>query len=199
MIEGEKAGKSEIQIDIPANLKDIFNVLEIPISTSNETLDIKIKHIANLKEEFRSSNSIFRLDGKNATFMSIVLKSTGDIKRTCDQILLMIENFSKTDQDLSYKVIVNPAIFVQNSINNLLINAIIGGLVAVLIVFMFLGSIANTLIIAISIPFCLISSFILMKVFDITINIISLGGMAIGVGMILDSSIVVLEKYMEKN
>lgn len=194
LIEGEKQGRKEIQIDIPSGLKDIFKVLELPLSRKDGTpLNIKVKHIATLKEEVDRSSSVFRLNGDQATFMSIILKSSGDIKRTCDQIISKIENFQKENKDLSYKIIVNPAQFVENSMNNLLVNAILGGLVAILIVFLFLGSTANTFIIAISIPFCLVSSFILMKIFNISVNIISLGGMAIGVGMILDSSIVVLE------
>lgn len=193
LIEGEKDGKSEIQIDIPANMEDIYQVLELPLHNQGRPLNVKLKHVAKLKEEFDSSSSIFRLNGDNATFMSVVLKSTGDVKRTCDKILMMVKKFAQEDPDLSYKIIVNPAKFVENSMSNLLLNALVGGLVAVLIVFLFLGSLANTFIIAISIPFCLVSSFILMKIFNISINIISLGGMAIGVGMILDSSIVVLE------
>jgi HAE1 family hydrophobic/amphiphilic exporter-1 len=193
LIEGEQDGKSEIQIDIPANLKDIYQVLELPLHRQGRPLNVKLKHVANLKEEFDSSSSIFRLNGDNATFMSVILKSTGDVKRTCDKIIGMVEKFAADNPDITHKVIVNPAKFVENSMQNLLLNALIGGIVAILIVFLFLGSFANTFIIAISIPFCLVSSFILMKIFNISINIISLGGMAIGVGMILDSSIVVLE------
>lgn len=194
LIEGEVEGKKSIQIDIPSNIKDIFKIMEMPLQDKEgNILPIKIKHIANIQEEFNKSDSVFRLNGDNATFMSIVLKSSGDIKRTCDDIIQKIKNYKLENEDITYKVIVNPAEFVENSMENLLFNAILGGFVAILIVFLFLGSFANTFIIAISIPFCLVSSFVLMKLFGISVNIISLGGMAIGVGMILDSSIVVLE------
>ena len=92
---------------------------------------------------------------------------------------------------------VNPGQFIQTAIDNLLINALIGGLAAIFIIFLFLRTFSGTLAIAISIPFCIITSFILMSIFNVSINIISLGGMAIGVGMIVDSSIVTLENIFK--
>ena len=83
--------------------------------------------------------------------------------------------------------------FINKSIENVASTAIIGGILAILILFVFLRNIRSTLIIGLSIPISIIVTFAFMFFIDITLNIVSLGGLALGVGMLVDNSIVVLE------
>jgi len=188
------SAENSYAIILPAIAKDSQELLDIIVfQDPNIGITLKLKDLGKITEIQNSSASIFHLNGLHANFMNINLLQIGDVKKSCDEVEHLLTKFQKEQPGLIYNILVNPAEFIQNAINNLLLNALIGGIVATFIIFLFLGAWQNTLIIGISIPFCIITSFILMKVFAVSINIISLGGMAIGVGMILDSSIVTLE------
>lgn len=83
--------------------------------------------------------------------------------------------------------------FIENSIAEVQLNAIIGGAMAVLVLFVFLRNVVHTLIVGLTIPVSIMATFAPMYMFDVSLNIMSLGGLALGIGMLVDNSIVVLE------
>ncbi len=85
------------------------------------------------------------------------------------------------------------SIFIENSVNEVKSTAVIGGMLAVLVLFIFLRNVTATLIVGIAIPVSIVATFAPMKMFDVSLNIMSLGGLALGIGMLVDNSIVVLE------
>jgi multidrug efflux pump subunit AcrB len=85
------------------------------------------------------------------------------------------------------------SIFIENAVNEVKQTAVIGGILAVIVLFIFLRNLTVTLIVGISIPISVVSTFAPMKIFDVSLNIMSLGGLALGIGMLVDNSIVVLE------
>ncbi len=96
-------------------------------------------------------------------------------------------------KDVSCEVVFDQASFISQSVNNVLTAAIIGGVLAIIILYIFLRDPRSTVIIAVSIPISIMATFALMYQTGITLNIMSLGGVALGVGMLVDNSIVVLE------
>jgi len=97
------------------------------------------------------------------------------------------------DEGAILKLVADRSVFIESSINEVRNTAIIGGLLAVLVLFLFLRKFVPTLIIAVSIPISLLDTFAPMNIFGVSLNIMSLGGLALGIGMLVDSSIVVLE------
>lgn len=91
------------------------------------------------------------------------------------------------------QVVADRSLFIESSINDVKLTAVIGGLLAVLVLFLFLRNVWTTVIIALSIPISLFITFAPMHLMGVTLNIMSLGGLALGIGMLVDSSIVVLE------
>lgn len=85
------------------------------------------------------------------------------------------------------------SVFIENAVNEVKSTAIIGGILAVLILFVFLRNFTMTMIVGISIPISIVATFAPMKIFHVSLNIMSLGGLALGIGMLVDNSIVVLE------
>ena len=85
------------------------------------------------------------------------------------------------------------SIFIESAVNEVKSTAIIGGILAVIILFIFLRNFTITMIVGISIPISVIATFAPMKIFGVSLNIMSLGGLALGIGMLVDNSIVVLE------
>ena len=91
------------------------------------------------------------------------------------------------------EVVADRSVFIENSLREVQKTAVIGGLLAVLVLFLFLNDFKSTLIVAVSIPMSVIMTFAPLNLSEVTLNIMSLGGLALGVGMLVDSSIVVLE------
>ncbi|GAG09165.1 unnamed protein product, partial [marine sediment metagenome] len=87
----------------------------------------------------------------------------------------------------------DPSTFIQNAISEVKNTALLGGLLAIFVLYMFLRRINHTLIIGVAIPVSIVATFAAMYMFDVSLNIMSLGGLALGVGMLVDNSIVVLE------
>ena len=97
------------------------------------------------------------------------------------------------DSGWKFDVLTDQSIFIQNSIDEVLSNAVIGGILAIIILFLFLRSFKSTIIIGLTIPLSVVATFAPMMLFGVSLNIMSLGGLALGIGMLVDSSIVVLE------
>ncbi|MCP4900857.1 MAG: efflux RND transporter permease subunit [bacterium] len=97
------------------------------------------------------------------------------------------------NEGIQIKVVADRSVFIEGSINEVRNTAIIGGLLAVVVLFLFLRSVISTLIIAVSIPISLFITFAPLNMLSVSLNIMSLGGLALGIGMLVDSSIVVLE------
>ncbi|WP_428265198.1 efflux RND transporter permease subunit [Haliangium sp.] len=96
-------------------------------------------------------------------------------------------------EDVLLTVVADRSVFIQSSIDEVLDTAILGGVLAVVVLFLFLAKARPTLIIAVSIPVSVMMTFAPLKLLDVSLNIMSLGGLALGIGMLVDSSIVVLE------
>jgi HAE1 family hydrophobic/amphiphilic exporter-1 len=96
-------------------------------------------------------------------------------------------------EDALLDVVADRSVFIESSIDEVRNTAIIGGFLAVLVLFLFLGEVRSTLIIGVSIPISLLVTFAPLNLLGVSLNIMSLGGLALGIGMLVDSSIVVLE------
>ena len=95
--------------------------------------------------------------------------------------------------NMQIEVLSDQSVFIQNSVDEVKKTALYGGLFAVLVLFVFLRKVSSTLIVGIAIPVSVVATFAPMKIYDVSLNIMSLGGLALGIGMLVDNSIVVLE------
>ena len=120
--------------------------------------------------------------------------NTVSVAQTVKERLEKLEEDYKGRRDpLEFKVVFDQSSFIKQSIDEVLQTAIYGGILAIIILLVFLRSITTTLIIGLSIPISIVTTFFLMYVFRISLNIMSLSGLALGIGMLVDNSIVVLE------
>ncbi len=95
--------------------------------------------------------------------------------------------------NIQYHILSDQSIFIENSINEVRNTALIGGILAIIILYLFLQHLSTTLIVAVSIPLSIIATFAPLSLFKVSLNIMSLGGLALGIGMLVDNSIVVME------
>ena len=139
---------------------------------------------------------IARLGGKESVEMGVYKEGDANTVSVARAVIRQLESLKDHDrfpEGVDYEVVSNQADFIENAVSNVLSAAILGGLLATLVLFVFLRDLRSTLTIGFSIPISIMATFALMYQTDITLNIMSLGGVALGVGMLVDNSIVVLE------
>jgi HAE1 family hydrophobic/amphiphilic exporter-1 len=172
------------------DIQDIKNV----IITSKNGIPVYLKDIALIYDGYIEEDMDALLEENDAIIM-VVQKQSGtnsvQIANLIEKKLDALEASLPTD--IRIEKFYSPADFIKDAITNVWQVALIGGVLAVFVLMIFLRNLPTTLIISVSIPLSLITTFIFMYLFDLTINMMSLGGLALGIGMLVDNSIVVLE------
>lgn len=154
---------------------------------------IRVSDVATVEMVDNSGESYSKVNGNPAIMLSIEKQtgySTGDVT---DRVLDKFDTLENENEGLRLSVLMNQGIYIDMIVESVLQNMIFGALLAVIVLILFLKDVRPTLVIACSIPLSVIFAVTLMYFTDITLNIISLSGLALGVGMLVDNSIVVIE------
>ena len=167
-------------------------------------VQITLGSIADVFRGYKERKVISRINGRECIEAAIYRAedaNTVSVSNAVTERLVHVRENILQPRDMDYWVITNQAKFIKNTINEVKRTAMIGGCLAILVLLYFLKNFRSTLIIGAAIPISVIITFFLMYSSNITLNIISLGGLALGIGMLLSNSIIVLEsiqRYREK-
>jgi len=157
-------------------------------------IPVYLRDIANVYDGYVEEDMDAKVGREDGIIMVIQRQSGTNTVQIAQRIERRLEALERSlPGDIVIKKFYSPADFIVESINNVWQVALIGGVFAVFVLFIFLRNIPTTLVISVSIPLSIITTFIFMYLFDLTINMMSLGGLALGIGMLVDNSIVVLE------
>ena len=155
---------------------------------------IHISDIAEVKDTFARQDSYTLLDGRSTVSLFINKQSGSNTVEVADKVEQEFERLQKQlPGEISFVPVFDTAEIVRDSINDVARTTILGGSLAVVILLIFLRNLRTTIVIATAIPFAIITTFILMYFNKMTLNMMSMGGLALGVGHMVDYSIVVLE------
>ncbi|NVJ60491.1 MAG: efflux RND transporter permease subunit [Gammaproteobacteria bacterium] len=169
------------------------------IITTIDNKPIYLKDIATVQQKYKEREAITRLDGIEAVEIAVYKEGDANTVAVAKRLTNRIERIAKSlGNEVELKEIYNQASFIEQAIDEVLLNAFVGGLLAMLVLYLFLGNFKSTIIISLAIPISVIISFNLMYGFGITMNIMSLGGLALAVGLLVDNAIVVLENIAKK-
>lgn len=161
---------------------------------------IHMSDVADIAVTDNSAETYAKLNGKPGVMLSIEKQtgySTGDVT---DRIYEKIDSLKKTNEDLEVSVLMDQGVYIDMIVDSVMNNMIFGAILAVIILLLFLKDIKPTLVIAVSIPVSVIFAVVLMYFSGVTLNMISLSGLALGIGMLVDNSIVVIENiYRMRN
>ena len=185
-------GEQKLAVRVTGEFTSIDDIKEMPIPLITGDV-IQLKDIAKVNLKSKDISSISRTNGKDSINISLQKQSGKNTVQVADLVNKEIVKLKKDYPDIDIDVIMDTSMFIKSSINTVAKNAIFGSLLAILILYIFLKNIRTTLIIGISIPISLIASFILLYTSGITLNMMTLGGLALAVGMLVDSAIVVLD------
>ena len=164
--------------------------------TSGSGSRIPITEIAQIKDTSAEQRSWSRLDGLPAVRIQIRKQPDANTVAVVDGVRERIEALDAADfipPDIRHQVTYDQSGFIRDALNSVQDAAVTGALLAMLVVLLFLKSFRKTFIIGVSIPLAILATFIAMGIGDLTLNIMSLGGLALGTGIILDNAIVMLE------
>ncbi|WIF95982.1 efflux RND transporter permease subunit [Caminicella sporogenes] len=186
------SGDRELLLRTTGEFESIEEIKNLPIVLPSGGV-IYLKDIAQIKLCKKDVKTINRMNGKPSINMSIQKESNANIVLVAKKVNKEIEKIKKEFPNLTIKTIIDTSEYINDAISNTSQNAILGGILAVFILYLFLRNIRSTFIIATSIPISIIATFTIMYFSGITINLMTLGGLALGIGMLVDNAIVVLE------
>ena len=189
----QKLGTTEYDVDMNASPKTIEELNDLPIRTVAGNT-IYIHDVAHVRDGFPPQTNIVRVDGSRAALLTIQKvgnASTIDIINNVKNLLPKIA--AGLPPELEIKPLADQSVFVQASISGVLREALIAACLTALMILVFLGSWRSTVIIAVSIPLSILSSIIVLSALGETINIMTLGGLALAVGMLVDDATVAIE------
>ena len=158
----------------------------------------QIKDLAQVREEQQRAKGMVKADGEQCISMAVIKRSDARMAELREGIQGLMEVFEKDYPDLKFQITRDQTELLDYSINNMVRNLIYGALFACLIIFFFMQDFRSPLLVVITIPTALILSFLFFYVLKISINIISLSGLVLGLGMMVDNSIITIDNITQR-
>lgn len=182
----------DLPIRITGEYGSITDIQTLPIPTSKGI--IQLDQLGEVKETLQPTTQLSYLNGEPAVGMSILKQSGSNTVTVANDINKKLEELKETlPEGVEIKPIFDQSQFIEQSIRAVASNMILGSLLAALVLYFFLRNLRSTLIILFSIPLSIVTTFIFMYFSGQTLNLLTLGGLALGIGMMVDNAIVILE------
>jgi HAE1 family hydrophobic/amphiphilic exporter-1 len=155
---------------------------------------VHLSDVARIADGIKEQTSLTRMNGKTGVGLNILRQSGSNTVRVADAIKKQIERITRElPHDIQMTIARDNSTFIRDSVNDVVFDIGYGGLLAVIVVFLFLANLRSTIISAIALPTSIIASFIIMYALNFTLNIISLLALSLAVGLLIDDAIVVIE------
>ena len=191
-----KDGEAEFLVRTLNEFKNIDDINDIVIGMRGNA-PVMLKDVAIIVKGHKERKVITHLNGKESVEIAIYkeanLNTVIVAKLVLERLNAIMAEYEKYDVPIDMTIVNDQSKFIENSVDEVLNTAMLGGLFAILVLYLFLRSAKSTVIISLAIPISVMVTFFCMFITDVSLNIMSLGGLALGVGMLVDNAIVVLE------
>ena len=171
------------------NIEEIKNIVVM----TRDGVPVYMRDIADVRDSTEDRRSFMRINGVNGIRMQVTKQSGTNTIQVAEGVKAEIERINAGVQGLKLQVLDDQSRFIERAIGNVREHAMVGGILVILIIYLFLRDFKSTLIICTSIPVSVIGTFALLYFGGYTLNTLTFGGLALGIGMIVDAAIVVLE------
>jgi len=162
-------------------------------SQNAESAPLYLREVANVKFENARPDNITRINGERCIGLSVYKEMNFNTVKAVDLLTAQLAVIEQALPGYSFQVISNQGTFIKQAIGEVINSAFFGMLLAVLVLFLFLRRMGTTLIVSVSIPISIIATFTMMYFSGLTLNVMTLSGLALGAGMLIDNAIVVIE------
>jgi multidrug efflux pump subunit AcrB len=188
-----KIGANEYPIDLNTSPGLIDHLNEMPIKTVDNTV-IRVHDVAQVRDGYMPQENVVRQDGNRSTLISILKNGSASTFQVVSGAKAAMAEVMKTvTENLQVKTFVDQSIFVKAAVSGVAREGVIAAILTALMILLFLGSWRSTLIIAISIPLSVLASLAILSAIGETINLMTLGGLALAVGILVDDATVTIE------
>ena len=190
-------GRYEVTLRAPAEFVNLDQIRNMVI-VQREGVAITLGQIAEVKDTYEKLTRIIRVNGGRGLRVAIRKQANANTVEVSKRILAEIEAVNQAFPQIKIVPVINQGNFIERSIANVSRSVLYGGGLAIVVLLFFLRNLRSTLVISLSIPISIVATFALIFFGGFTINLMTLGGLALGVGMMVDSSIVVLENIFRR-
>ncbi|WP_066638860.1 efflux RND transporter permease subunit [Desulfolucanica intricata] len=185
-------GTNKLSVKVQGEYNELEDLANVQISTGQSS--IRLGDVAVVEESHKEITDYTFMNGKNAIGLDVFKASGKNTVQVSRDVKAEIEKINKSlPEGIKIDIVMDNAKFIENSIETVVSHTAIGGILAVIILYLFLRSARSTLVVAITMPIAVIATFTMMYFGHLTINMLSLGGLALGLGSLVDFSVVVLE------
>ncbi|MBD9467650.1 efflux RND transporter permease subunit [Pseudoxanthomonas sp. PXM01] len=155
---------------------------------------VRLKDVADVRQGYKEREAVIRSAGHEAVELAIYKEGDANTVSTADALEQRLEIIRKEmPKDIEMTAVEDQSVFIRHAIKDVKVDAVIGGLLSILIIFLFLRDGWSTFVISLSLPISIIATFFFMGQLGLSLNVMSLGGLALATGLVVDDSIVVLE------
>ena len=175
------------------NYESVDELSNIVLTNIEDIGDVRLCDVADITVIDNADDSYARLNGQSAVVLSVFKSSTAGTNEVSKNIAAAISELEEQYPGLSVLTLMDQGDYITMIINGVLQSMIVGAALAILILALFLKDVKPTIVVAVSIPLSVLTALILMYFTDISLNMMSLSGLALGIGMLVDNSIVVIE------
>lgn len=190
-------GNTKLQIRSIGQFKSLDEVKQLQITTPTGAT-ISLSDVATVEKVRKDTESFSVINGKQGIVISMNKQSEANIVDVTKQIYKTIEKMSQKYPDLQLVMLTDTADYIEKSVSNVTSTAFQSAAIAIIVLLLFLKDPKTSLIIGVSIPTSIFATFMLMYSAGMTLNTVSMGGITIGIGMLVDNSVVVLENIFKK-
>lgn len=179
--------------------KTIDEIGEVGVTTSREGTIVPLSEIATVKDSYHEPQDHARVNLKDNVSLQVKKVSSANTIKVVDAVKRAVKSYAEDKRDILKAVVIsNRAKSIKNAIGDVVSSLLLGVALTIFIIYLFLRRITLSSIILVSIPTSVIATFIMMASLGITINVMTLTGLSLAIGMLVDSSIVVLENIFKK-
>ena len=187
-----KEGRFDVLLRTSGEFDSVNQILNVAL-TSRDGVPVYVRDIAEVEDSHPDIRHYVGVNGKEALRLIMFKQSGSNTVKVSDLVWEEVDRIHRDYPNIRIQKTMDTADFIKAAINNVEAALGVGGILAVLVLVLFLRSLTSTLIIGVAIPISVVSTFALMFFNGFTLNIVSFGGLALGVGMLVDNAIVVLE------
>lgn len=190
-------GRLDFTIQTQGKYQTVEEIGEVVVGMKNTDrgpVPIRLKEVAKVKDDFYESTRILEVDDQPAVWMLVRKQSGANTVRAAEAVMDALPQLERSAAaDLDFKIIFNQADFINQSLGNLSTTGLFGIGITFVVLLLFLRNVRSALIVATAIPISVVATFGVMDQADMTLNTLSMAGLALSIGMLVDNAIVVLE------
>ena len=191
-------GRYEVTLRAPAEFTSLEEIRQTVIGQHDGAL-VKLGEVARVHDTYEKLTRIIRVNGERGLRVAIRKQAGANTVEVARAVLAEVDELNRAFPQVHIVPVINQGNFIERSISNVAQSVLYGGALAVLVLLFFLRNLRSTAVISLAIPISVVATFALLFFGGFTLNLMTLGGLALGVGMMVDSSVVVLENIFRRH